>query len=271
VYRVIIIFFASLLLGVSYNMFLIPHSILSGGVNGLSMIIGLLTNINVGTIIFIINIPILIAGYFKLGRRFMLHTIFSVFVISISMQYIPVHSLVQKDILAAVFGGVLNGIAMGIIFRNSGSTGGFDIIGMLLTRKRDFPLGEVIFAMNAIVVLISGFLFDFDLALYTLAAIYASSKVIDSIHTRHYKLTLMIVTSHGEEMKQKLMEVTSRGITMVDGEGAYTGEKRKVLFTVITRFELSGIKPHILDVDPQAFVNITETLEVVGSFKRKIT
>ncbi len=129
-------------------------------------------------------------------------------------------------------------------------------------------MGAIIFGMNAVVVLISGFVFNFDLALYTMLSIYVSGRVIDAIHTRHIKLTLMIITSRGEEMKEMLMEHLVRGITMVDGQGGYTSEKRNILFTVITRYDLIEIKPYIIQVDPHAFVNITETIEVLGSFRR---
>ncbi len=267
-FRLIIIFFSSILAGFSLNMLLLPHKILSAGFSGISMITSLLTNINTGIVLLVLNIPVLIIGYLKLGKRFMFYTIFSVVVTSVSMQYIPVSPLVSDPILSSIFGGVLMGIAGGLIFRNWGSTGGFDVIGMLLTRKRDFPLGELLFTMNVVVVLISGFLFNFDLALYTMLSIYASAKVIDSIHTSHIKLTLMIITNKEEEMKKKLMEHLIRGITVLDAEGAYTKEKRKMLITVINRYDLSLIQPFILEVDPNAFVNITETVKVLGMFRR---
>ncbi|MFV9510215.1 YitT family protein [Tepidibacillus sp. LV47] len=268
--RIITIFFSSVLIAVSYNLFLLPHKVLSGGITGIAMIIGLLTPLNTGTVIFLLNIPILILGFLKIGKRFIIYSLFSVSITSLAMHYIPQKAIVIDPILSSVFGGVISGMGIGLIFRVGGSTGGFDIIGLLLTRKRDLPLGAIIFGMNAVVVLVSGFLFNFDLALYTMLSIYTSGRVIDAIHTRHVKLTLMIITSRGEEMKNMLMEHIVRGITIVDGEGAYTKEKRKILFTVITRYDLILIKPYIFEVDPHAFVNITETVEVLGAFRRSL-
>jgi len=267
-FRTITIFISSILIAVSYNLFLLPHKVLSGGVTGIAMIVGLLTPLNTGTIILILNIPLLIIGFMKLGKKFMLKTLLSVGVLTLSMHLIPVRAVANDPILSSVFGGVISGASVGFVFRSGGSTGGFDIVGMLLTKKRDLPLGAIIFGMNAIVVLISGFLFNFDLALYTMLSIYVSSRVVDAIHTRHVKLTLMIITSNGEEMKKMLMNHIVRGITMVDGKGGYTNQERKVLFTVITRYDLIEIKPYIIQVDPHAFVNITETVEIVGSFRR---
>ncbi len=117
-------------------------------------------------------------------------------------------------------------------------------------------------------MVISGFVFNWDAALNTLLGIYASGKVIDMIHTKHIKLTLMIVSSKGEELKDKLLANLYRGITMLDGEGAYTGEKRKILMTVITRYQLADVKAIIKEVDPHSFVNITQTSDVLGFFHR---
>lgn len=267
-YRLVVIFFASILLAFSFNQFLIPNKILSGGLSGIGMIIGLTTPMNTGLTILALNVPIFIIGFLKLGRKFIAYSVFSVFVTTVAMQYIPQKPLTTEPLLASVFGGVFVGIAVGFIFRFRGSTGGFDIIGLLLTLKKEFPLGTLIFSMNAIVVFISGFLFSWDLALYTMVSIYTTGRVIDSIHTKHIKLTLMIITNMGDRVKSSIMSEFKRGITLVDAEGAYTKEKRKILYVVISRYELSEIKALIRQSDPHAFVNITQTIEVMGSFRR---
>lgn len=263
-----IILLASILLAFAYNFFLLPFQILSGGVTGIAMIISFITPLNTGLLIFLLNIPIFILGLRELGRRFIVFSILSVFTTSLAMQFIPETPLAKDAMLSSVFGGVLSGLAIGIIFRASASTGGFDIIGLVITKRRDFPMGTLSFAMNALIILISGFLFDWTRALYTLVSIYAAGRVIDTLYTRHHKLTLMIITSKGDEMREMLLKHLVRGITMLDGEGGYTHEKKKVLFTVISRYELPIIKPHILEVDPKAFVDITQTMEVIGAFRR---
>jgi uncharacterized membrane-anchored protein YitT (DUF2179 family) len=263
-----IITVGSFLVGIAYNLFLIPHLILSSGLSGIAIMLGIITPVNTGILNFILNLPLLILGLLKLGKRFIGYTILSVVVLSVSLYIIPVHAISNEPILSSLFGGVITGIGVAMIFRASGSSGGFDIIAMLLTKKNDFPLGAMISAMNAVVVVISGFVFDWDAALHTLLTIYVTGKVIDTIHTNHIKLTLMIITTKGEEMKEKLLTNLYRGITLMDGEGAYSGEGRKIMFTVITRYQLGDVKTMIQEVDPAAFVNITETTEVMGMFHR---
>ena len=267
-HKLALIFAASILLGAAFNLFLLPHEILAGGVNGIAMISSLLTSINGGIWLIVLNIPILIIGWLKLGKIFIANSVFSVAVTSIAMLYIPVVPVTGDALLSSVFGGVLVGAGTGIIIRFGGSTGGFDVIGLLLTMKRDVPLGAFVFVLNSAVVFVSGFIFSWELAMYTMASIYISALVIDRIHTRHIKLTLMVVTSEGEAVKNELLGNLYRGITVVDGEGAYSAAKMKVLYSVISRYELSYVRPLIRNIDPNAFVSVSETMEVMGNFRR---
>ncbi|GGE14284.1 membrane protein [Marinithermofilum abyssi] len=269
VLRVITIFVSSVLLAFAYNMFLLPHKVLSGGVTGIAMILGLVSPVDTGMIIFLINIPIIIVGYKKLGKEFIVLSLFSVAVTSLSMQFIPLREIAQDPLLCSIFGGVIAGIATGLIFRASGSTAGFDIIGMIMNLKKEVPLGGLLFAMNAVVVFISGFIFDWDLAMYTMASIYVTGKVIDAIHTRHVKLTLMIITGKGEEVKQKLLSCSFRGITVLEGEGAYSREQRKVLITVITRYELPKVNPKSVKSIRKPLSTSPRPLDVMGLFHRQ--
>ncbi|MGV3464569.1 MAG: YitT family protein [Heyndrickxia sp.] len=266
--NILTIIIGSLIVAVAYNLFLIPHHILSSGLSGIAIMLGFITPINTGIFNFLLNFPLLVLGFIKLGKRFIIYTIISVVVLSVGLYVIPIVQITTEPLLASLTGGVLTGVGIGLIFRASGSSGGFDIIAMLLTKKKDFPLGALISAMNGIIVIISGFIFTWDAALNTLVAIYATGKVIDTIHTKHIKLTLMIVTKNGEELKEKLLANLYRGVTIMNGEGAYTGEDRKILMTVITRYQLTDVKKLINETDREAFVNITETSEVIGLFHR---
>ena len=277
---------ASLLLAVAYNIFLLPLHLQNGGVTGVGMIIAALAEqhltglftadsapdrlahllMNSGLVILLLNIPIFLLGFVKLGKRFVAKSVVSVVVTSLAMQFVPVHQVTEDEMLAAVYGGAIIGIAIGLVLRAGGSTGGFDIIGVVLTQRREFPLGELIFALNAVVVSISGFTFGWETALYTLVIIFVSSKVIDMLHTRHIKLTLMIITTRGDELRQRLIEELFRGVTVIDVEGGYSHKKRKMLIMVISRIELDDVKQIIRDIDPTAFVNITQTREVMGLF-----
>lgn len=266
--RLLIIFVSSIVLAVAFNMFLLPHEVLAGGVTGIAMMLGLVTPLNAGLWMIILNIPILILGWMKLGKTFIANSLFSVVVTSISMLYIPVVKLTEDALLSSVFGGVISGAAIGIIIRYYSSTGGFDVIGLLLSIKRDIPLGALVFVLNSAVVFVSGFIFSWELAMYTMASIYITGLVIDRVHTRHIKLSLMVVTNQGDAVKKELLDNLYRGITVVDGEGAYSAAKVKVLYSVISRHELAFVRPLIKNIDPKAFVSISETMEVMGNFRK---
>ncbi|NRD80375.1 YitT family protein [Bacillus sp. BRMEA1] len=259
----------SLIIVISFNLFLIPHQVLSGGLSGISMILGMVTPINTGVANLLLNLPLLIIGYIKLGKKFIIYSIFSVLIISIGLYVIPVFPIANDKILSSIFGGALTGLGVGIVFRCSGSTGGFDIIGMIVSRYMDFPIGVLLSGMNAVVIVISGFLFSWDAALNTLVAIFVTGKVVDTIYTEHAKLTLMIITNNGEKMREHLLSNLYRGLTILDGMGGYSKDNKNVLFTVISRYELNEVKTLITEVDPCAFVNITETIEVMGLFHRR--
>jgi len=258
----------SIVLGFAFNLFLLPHEILSGGVTGLAMILGLILPINAGIWLFILNIPVFIIGLMKLGKEFVWNSIFSVLITSISMQYIPILKIADDPLLSAVFGGVITGAAIGFIVRFNGSTGGADVIGLVITQKYDIRLGAMIFGINSTVVFISGFFFSWNLAMLTMASIYITGVVIDRVHTRHIKLSLVVITTKGEALKNELIANLVRGITIMDGYGAYSSKESKVLYTVITRYELELVKSLIKEVDPQAFVSISETSEVMGNFRK---
>ncbi|MBO1627165.1 YitT family protein [Bacillus arachidis] len=258
----------SIIIAVAFNLFLIPHKILSSGIGGIAIILGIVTPVNTGIINFVLNLPILILGYIGLGKKVIFNTVVSVIVLSVALYWIPVQIVAKDPLLSSVFGGVIAGAGVGLVFNCHGSTGGFDIIGMLLSRKRDIKLGGFLIILNTVVIVIAGFFFDWDVALTSLLSIYVTGKVIDAVHTKHRKVTLMIVTSQAEEMKKRLLSTVVRGITLLDGEGAYSSEKKRVLMTVVSREELADMKLTISEIDPQAFVNITETVEVLGLFRK---
>jgi uncharacterized membrane-anchored protein YitT (DUF2179 family) len=266
--NIIFIILSSLIIAVGFNFFMIPHHILSGGLSGIAMMLGILTPINTGILNLVLNLPLLIIGWLKLGKQFITYTIISVIVTSVALYFLPIQKISSDPFLSCLFGGVITGLGAGIIFRVAGSTGGLDILAMLLMKKRSFPLGALLGAMNAFVVVISGFVFGWDLAMLTLVGIYASGKVIDTIHTSHIKLTLMIVTKKGNELKEILLSKLVRGITVIEGKGAYSGSRQEILMTVITRYQLADVRATINEVDPNAFVNITETTDVIGLFRK---
>lgn len=264
-YAVVLI--GAALIAAGFNLFLVPHQLLSGGVSGISMIVGYYTDWNIGLLYFLFNFPIMLWGFIAIGRNFIVLSIVSVSATSWFMQLIPVTAFVDEPIIASVFGGVIVGAGAGISLRAGGSTGGFDIIGSILTRKRDFPLGSILFVMNAAVILAHGYPGNWDAALLSMLSIYTNSRIVDAIHIRHVKITAFIITKEKDKMLEKLLQ-RPRGVTVVKTQGAFTHEENDMLMTVATRYELTELRRIIRETDPKAFVNIVETVGVIGEFRR---
>ncbi|MCP1309448.1 YitT family protein [Paenibacillus tyrfis] len=258
----------SALIASSFNLFLIPHQLLSGGISGVSMLVGYFTDWNISLLFLIFNAPLLIWGLLTLGRKFIILSVVSVVLTTWFMQLIPTMTVSKDLIMSSVAGGVLVGIGTGISMRVGGSTGGFDIIASILTRKRDFSLGTSLFGLNGIVIVALGFFKNnWDLALYSMLSMFITGKIIDTIHIRHLKVTVFIITKK-KDLLLKKMQKLKRGVTVIDTEGAYTKEPQHMLMTVTTRYELNELQNLVRQWDPQAFVNITETVGVMGLFRR---
>ncbi|MEB3100244.1 YitT family protein [Ferviditalea candida] len=257
----------SLIVAAGFNLFLVPHRLLSGGLSGVSMLVGYAAGWNIGLLYFLFNLPILVWGLVVIGKRFVVLSVFSVVLITWFMQIIPVDLYVNDSILASVFGGVLIGIGTGFSLRVGGSSGGFDIVGLILTRRYDFPLGNVLFGLNGAVILALGYPDNWDHALYSMLSIYITGKIVDSIHVRHIKVTCFIVTNRTAQMLERLLQLP-RGVTIMKTQGAYTNVEKDMLMTVTTRYELAELRKIIQEIDPKAFVNIVETVEVIGDFRK---
>jgi uncharacterized membrane-anchored protein YitT (DUF2179 family) len=268
VWHFLVIVLGAAAIACGFNWFLVPHQLLSGGVSGISMLLGYFTNLNLSIMYFVLNIPLLIAGWFILGRRFITLSIVSVAATSWFIGLLPVFAVATDPLLSCVFGGVLVGLGTGISFRVGGSTGGLDIVGSIFTRNRDFPIGTVMAGMNGAIIMLAGYLNnDWNIALASMVSIYITGKVLDLIHISHVKVTLYIITNETEAMLKKLL-IRPRGVTKIKTQGAYTDIEKDMLMTVTTRYELVEIKRIIKETDPNAFVNIVETVGVMGSFRR---
>ncbi|WP_445670493.1 YitT family protein [Paenibacillus sp. FSL W7-1287] len=270
VFRFIMMTVSSLLLAFGFNMLLVPLQLLSGGISGVAMVIGYITKSNIGWLYLLLNLPVLIWGWFVLGKQIVIWSIFSVATSTLFMQLIPVYQLAHDELLGAVYGGIAVGLASGIALRCGGSTGGFDIIASIVTLKKDLPLGVILSTLNGLVITLHIlFTWDFELAMYSLVSIFVAGKIIDVIHIKHLKVTVFIITTETDAMLKQLLN-HPRGITIIKTRGAFTSNDRDMLMTVRTRYELAGLKKEIQSIDQHAFVNIVETVSVIGQF-RKLT
>lgn len=266
--EVIIILFSAVLVSAGLRLFLIPHQLLSGGVAGVASVIGYLTNPQwISFIYFGLNLPILVWGWIAVGKRYVLLSILSVVSTTWLLEVIPLVKVTSDPILAGIFGGVLVAGGIGFSLRAGGSTGGFDILGSIITRKRDIPMGTILFVMNAVVILALGYFKNWDLALYSMLCTFVKGKVVDMIHIRHVKVTCFIITKERDQMLERLTKLP-HGVTVVNAEGGYSHQDNTMIMTVTTRYELAELRKAIVETDPKAFVNVLETVEVMGRFRR---
>ncbi|MEC2055005.1 YitT family protein [Peribacillus psychrosaccharolyticus] len=272
--KMIVVVIGAFLNALAMNLFLIPANIYASGFTGLAQLLSRLVgsfapfNISTGILLFILNIPVTIIAWRKVGKSFTFYSFLSVILMSVFLEMIPIVHVSPDILLNAVFGGVIAAVGVGITLKYGASTGGMDIIAMLLSRMKDRPVGTYLFALNGIIIVTAGYIYGPEKALYTIVTLYTSTRVIDAIHTRHEKLTVMIITKKADELKQAIHSKLVRGITSLPAKGGFTNENKEMLMIVITRYELYELEKVIQETDSQAFTNIVETAHVFGMFRK---
>ncbi|HSH25783.1 MAG TPA: YitT family protein [Massilibacterium sp.] len=264
----VVIILGAFLNAVALNLFLIPANVYASGFTGIAQLLANFLPLSTGILFALLNIPVIILAWKKVGRKFTIFSIMSIFLMSFFLEVIPVESISDNILLNAVFGGVIAAIGVGITLKYGASTGGLDIIAMVLSRMSNQSVGNYFFIFNGMIVSIAGMLFGWEQALYTLVTLYVTSRVIDAIHTSHVKLTAMIMTKHGDELVSAIQQKLVRGITVVPAKGGYSKEKLEMLIMVLTRYELYYLEKIMKEVDPNAFVNIVQTTKVYGFFRK---
>jgi uncharacterized membrane-anchored protein YitT (DUF2179 family) len=273
--KITIVILGALLNALSMNFFLIPANVYSSGFTGIAQLLSRVLsehtplNVSMGFLLLLLNIPVAILGWIKVGKSFTVYSFLSVVLSSLFLTLIPIKELSGDILLNAVFGGVILAVGVGITLKWGASTGGLDIIAMVLSRMKDKPVGPYMFILNGIIIVTAGFLYGWEKALYTLVTLYASTRVIDAIHTKYAKLTALIVTKKADELKKAIHAKLVRGITMLPAKGAFSNEARDMLMIVITRYELFDLERIINEVDPNAFTNIVQTNNVYGFFRKE--
>ncbi|SFJ07527.1 MULTISPECIES: YitT family protein [unclassified Bacillus (in: firmicutes)] len=272
--KLVVVIVAGLLNAIGMNLFLTPAKVYASGFAGLSQLLSqvlgdfLSIHISTGVLFSLFNIPVVILAWKKVGKSFTLFSFLSVIFMTLFLEIVPVKAVSHDIILNAIFGGVISAVGVGLALKWGASTGGLDIIAMILSRVKDKPVGTYFFLFNAIIITLAGYLYGWEKALYTLVTLYVSSRIIDAIHTRHVKITAFIVTKNGTEVRKAIHERLVRGITTVPATGAFTNENKEMLMIVITRYELYELERVIKKVDPGAFTNVLETVGVFGLFRK---
>ena len=252
----------------SINLFIVPSHLLTGGATGIAIIVYYLTGFPIGIQTFIYNIPLLFASYKLLGRQYTIDIIIGTFIFSTcldAMRFLNAYAPVDDLMLAAIFGGVFNGIGYGIVFRMNGSTGGFDILGAIIKKYYSMNMGAAIFGFNCIVVSIAGFMFGIAPAMFTLICMYVNSQVTDKVSAGfNRKKAILIVSDKSREIADEIINVVGRGVTFLHGQGAFTKREKEVILVVVSLTQIAKIKLITHSIDEHAFLLIMSANEVMG-------
>lgn len=270
-FKYLFLFIGSILAAVGLEIFLIPNNIIDGGVVGISIMLSYLSNYPLGLFIFFLNIPFLILGYKHIGKTFVLSTLFSISSLSVWVTVLhPIPGLTEDLMLAAVFGGIILGIGVGLIIRYGGSLDGTEIIAIILDKRTGFSVGEIVMFFNLFILTSAGLIFGWDKAMYSLIAYFIAFKMIDiTIEGLEETKAVIVISERSEIIAEKVMARLGRGVTFLNGKGAYSGEERAVLYLVVTRLEIAKLKNIIDEIDDSAFVTISEVHEVMGGHVKK--
>ena len=258
------------LFGIAFNLFLKPHSLNAGGITGLSMIAQYLLKIGtVGTITMLLNVPLFALGGMKLGKKFFLDSLLGMIGTSVAVDifaHLPSLNL-EDPLMSALYGGVLGGLGLGLVFSIGATTGGSDIIVRLLKRKWPYvPIGTINTCFDLAVVTLTGIAFgDMTRTLYCAIAVFVMGQVIDAVVYRFdYSRVALIISKKHEEVAFKIGQDLHRGSTFLHGEGAYSHENTKVVLTAVKRQQISELKKLAVEVDPNAFIIVQEAHQVLG-------
>ena len=263
----IIVALACVVMAFNINYFFVGNKLAEGGVSGLSLIIHYLSHIDVSYLYFALNIPLIILAYIFLGKNFLLKTFFATFVLSVFLKVFASFSEPLDDILlAAIFGGAINGIAIGIVFYAGGSTGGMDIVAKIVNKYTGIPISRILLATDFIVLSIVAVIFGKVIFMYTLISLVISSKMIDIIQVGIYSAKgVTIITTKEDEIRRRIMEDTKRGITLINAKGGYTQKEIGMLYCVVGQYQLIRVKTIVKEVDPSAFMIVADVHEVIGN------
>lgn len=266
---ILIIAIGSFLYAIAVSAIIDANMLSAGGVTGISTLIHHFSGIPSGLLVFVINIPIIILGIVKLGGRFIIKTAIATIFVSISLEiterFIPTYK--TDDILAALFGGIIMGLGLSLVFMRGGTTGGVDIIAKVINRRfRHLTVGRVLLTMDGIVILLTAFAYkNIETALYSVIAIFVSSKVMDTLLYGSDKGKIIyIVTSCPEEISKQIIEQVGRGVTMLSAKGAYTGKERQMLMCTVRLNEVSAVYSVVNELDKNAFIVVGEAGEIIG-------
>lgn len=252
----------------SINVFLVQHHLLSGGLAGIGIISYYLFGLPAGTVTLALNVPLLIAAWRMLGKKYVAEVLFATVMFSVCLDATEFlsHQYVTDDILlAAIYGGVFNGIGFGILFRVGANSGGMDIAAAIVKKYYSFNMGEVVFGINCCIMILAAFLFGPAPAMYTLISMFIAGRVSDMLAAGfNHRKAVIIISQYPEQIADGIIHRLERGATFLNGAGAFYRDDKKVVFSVVRMTEIARLKNLIYDVDPTAFMIFIDANEVMG-------
>jgi len=265
-WNLILITTGSCICALAVNGILIPRKFVSSGVTGVALIFHyIIPYLPVSVLYLLFNVPLFALGWKYVSRRFFIYSIIGTAVFSAAMEWIVVPIQVQDPLLCSLLAGIIMGVGVGIILRSAGSSGGTDIISVMVQTRFSIRLGYTVLAFNGIVLAASAMLFSLEIALYTLIYMYVSSHILDLVVTGlSQRKSVMIISKSQGDIIIRILKELNRGVTVIKGQGGYSGEPEDIIYTVIAFRDLASMKRLINKIDPHAFVVFSDTAEVMG-------
>lgn len=263
--RFIFLTFGAFIAGFALEGFLIPNNMIDGGIVGISIMLSYITKANLGLLILCINVPFIFLALKKLGKLFVVQTLYAIAMLGLSVNIFKNHHATDDILLATVFGGVVLGIGVGIVLRNNAAMDGTEILSIRLAKKFGFSIGEIIMFFNIFIYTAAGFLFGWDKAMYSVLVYFICYKVIDIVlEGLNESKSVTIISEKSEDLGTNIMQKLDIGITYLKGRGGYTGLEKDIIYCVVSRLEMAKLKELIKSVDPMAFIAVESVHEVEG-------
>ena len=264
--NIIMLTVGSIIAAAALECFLIPNTILDGGITGISIILYKLFKIPLSLLVIILNIPFVLIGYKNLGKYFLFRTIYSMLCFSLFLSFFElIKPFTEEILLATVFGGALLGVGVGLVIHFGGCVDGTESVAIVISKKTNLSVGQLVLILNLVIYAIAGFIFGFDRAMYSLLTYVITFKVIDFVSEGlEQAKAAMIITEKGTSLSKEIYNKLGRTTTTIRGKGLISGEK-EVLYCVLTRIEIFELRRIVEDMDESAFITILDVSDIIGN------
>jgi uncharacterized membrane-anchored protein YitT (DUF2179 family) len=272
IFRAILITIGAILMATGLEIFLVPNKVIDGGVTGISIMLSHVTGFELGIFLFVLNLPFVYLGFKQMGKTFAISTVYGIFVLAVfTSLFHPIPAFTDDILLATLFGGMILGIGVGLVIRNGGALDGTEVLALVVSKRVPFSVGNIIMFINLFILGAAGFVYSWDRAMYSLLAYVIAVKALDTVvDGLEESKSVWIISDYADEIGEAINARLGRGVTYLKGRGAYSGDDKKVIFSIVTRLEESKLTTIVEDIDPSAFLAIADISEVRGGrFKKQ--